>query len=115
MTTRLLTLLAISAAAALSFSNVQAKDSETSNSASGSRMSACSQEAKGLKGEERQKFMSKCLKANGASTSTKPEDKGSASHLAGQQNRMKACNAEAREKDLHGDERKAFMSKCLKG
>lgn len=31
-----------------------------------------------------------------------------------QQARMKACNAEAAKKDLHGDERKAFMSNCLK-
>jgi hypothetical protein len=40
-------------------------------------------------------------------------------HAAGaappQQNKMKACNAEAGKKDLHGDERRAFMSKCLKG
>jgi hypothetical protein len=31
-----------------------------------------------------------------------------------QQARMKACNVEAAKKDLHGDERKAFMSNCLK-
>lgn len=31
-----------------------------------------------------------------------------------QQNRMKACNAEAARKSLKGDERKAFMSACLK-
>jgi hypothetical protein len=34
--------------------------------------------------------------------------------LAGaQQERMKACNEEARKKDLHGEERKTFMSSCL--
>lgn len=34
--------------------------------------------------------------------------------LAGaQQDKMKACNAEAKEKDLKGDERKKFMSDCL--
>ena len=32
-----------------------------------------------------------------------------------QQERMKTCNAEAGEKKLAGDERKAFMSTCLKG
>ena len=32
-----------------------------------------------------------------------------------QQNRMKACNAEASKKQLKGDERRAFMSTCLKG
>lgn len=30
-----------------------------------------------------------------------------------QQDRMKACNAEAKEKALSGDKRKAFMSECL--
>lgn len=32
-----------------------------------------------------------------------------------QQNKMKTCNADAKTKDLKGDERKAFMSSCLKG
>ncbi|MBK4998624.1 phosphate starvation-inducible protein PsiF [Pseudomonas sp. S31] len=31
-----------------------------------------------------------------------------------QQQKMKTCNAEATEQTLKGDERKAFMSKCLK-
>lgn len=35
--------------------------------------------------------------------------------LTGQQLRMKNCNAEARAQALKGDERKAFMSTCLKG
>ena len=37
-----------------------------------------------------------------------PKDKPS------QQSRMKTCNAEAKAKSLKGDERKAFMSECLK-
>ena len=32
-----------------------------------------------------------------------------------QRNRMKTCNAEAAKKQLKGDERRAFMSACLKG
>jgi hypothetical protein len=32
-----------------------------------------------------------------------------------QQERMKSCNAQAGKKELKGDERKAFMSDCLKG
>jgi hypothetical protein len=32
-----------------------------------------------------------------------------------QQDRMKRCNAEAGEKALKGDDRRAFMSACLKG
>jgi hypothetical protein len=30
-----------------------------------------------------------------------------------QQDKMKACNADAKTKDLKGDERKAFMKECL--
>lgn len=30
-----------------------------------------------------------------------------------QQNKMKTCNADAKAKELKGDERKAFMSSCL--
>jgi hypothetical protein len=38
----------------------------------------------------------------------------SSSALAGpQQERMKMCNAEAKSKQLKGDERKAFMKECL--
>ena len=32
-----------------------------------------------------------------------------------QQNKMKTCNVEAGKKGLKGDERRAFMSTCLKG
>ena len=32
-----------------------------------------------------------------------------------QQNKMTTCNAEASTKTLKGDDRKAFMSSCLKG
>ncbi|HET9272908.1 MAG TPA: PsiF family protein [Methyloceanibacter sp.] len=47
--------------------------------------------------------MSKCLTA----------DSGDG-QLTAQQERMKSCNAQASKKELKGDERKAFMSKCLK-
>ncbi len=77
------------------------------------KMKACSAEAKakGLKGDERKKFMSECLKKSsedsGASTPA-TESKTT------QQEKMKACNAEAKTKGLKGDERKKFMSECLK-
>ena len=35
--------------------------------------------------------------------------------LTTQQERMKTCNADPKAKTLKGDERKAFMSACLKG
>ena len=39
---------------------------------------------------------------------TKAADKPS------QQNRMKTCNADAKSKGIKGEERRAFMSECLK-
>ena len=38
---------------------------------------------------------------------------GTAHAASGQQNKMKTCNAEAKTKELKGDERKAFMKTCL--
>ena len=65
----------------------------------------CSAETKGLKGEERERALAACQKEH--------EGEGGSSHP--QQNRMKACNVEAGRKELRGDERRAFMSSCLKG
>lgn len=65
---------------------------------------ACAREAKGLKGEERRDAIEACLKSHAHSNGS--------GHS--QQNRMKACNLEAGKKDLHGDERRAFMSSCLR-
>ena len=72
---------------------------------------ACAREAKGLKGEERKEAIEACLKSHEHS-----HDQVAASNGNGhsQQNRMKACNVEAGKKELHGDERRAFMSSCLK-
>ena len=63
------------------------------------KMAMCSKEADGKKGEERKTFMKECLSANKKDA---------------QQNKMKTCNAEAKETGKKGDERKAFMSECLK-
>ena len=68
------------------------------------RMKDCNERAAGKKGDERQQFMSACLKGEMGSTAQ-----------AKQQNKMKECNRQAGEKKLKGDERKAFMSGCLKG
>ena len=69
------------------------------------KMSTCSKDAaeKGLKGDERKKFMSECLK--GKTEAAAPMDP---------KNAMGACNKAAGEKTLKGDERKKFMSDCLK-
>jgi hypothetical protein len=74
------------------------------------RMKTCNVQAskKELKGDERQAFMSQCLKADSAK-------KGDGKELTAQQQKMKSCNAQAGKKQLKGDERKAFMSECLSG
>ena len=59
--------------------------------------------SKELKGDDRQAFMSRCLKGEGQ------EKK-----LTAQQEKMKACNIEASQKQLKGDARRQFMSECLR-
>ena len=68
------------------------------------KMSSCNKEAgdKKLAGDERKKFMSTCLSADGGKKMT-------------QQEKMGYCNKEAGAKNLKGDERQKFMSTCLKG
>ena len=80
------------------------------------KMARCSHESKGLKGDERHKFMSECLKGHPESAAQPKEAKNA--HAAAEESsphRMKACNDEAGRRELHGDERRAFMSSCLKG
>jgi hypothetical protein len=88
------------------------------------KMKGCNKEAKGMKGDERKAFMSKCLKkdytlkADGGSdtkATASAAAPAAAAAPATQQNKMKTCNADAKTKALKGAERKAFMSSCLKG
>ena len=67
------------------------------------KMKECNASAADKKGDERKAHMKECLSA-------KPANKGST-----QQEKMKSCNKEAGEKALKGDDRKKFMSGCLKG
>ena len=62
----------------------------------------CIAEARALKGAERERALEACKEGEGSG----------AGHS--QQNRMKACNVEAGRKELRGEERRAFMSSCLK-
>jgi hypothetical protein len=107
---------ACAAAAALIAFAAFAEEPTHKQGAQQSKFATCAHESKGLRGDEHQKFMSECLKGNdheGAprkdSTHRAADDTGS------QQNRMRTCNEEAGKKALHGDERRAFMSSCLKG
>lgn len=82
-----------------------------------SRFATCAHESKGLRGDDHQNFMSECLKGHGdaADEIRKDAPQRTASEASPQHHRMKACNDEAGKKNLHGDERRAFMSSCLKG
>jgi hypothetical protein len=68
------------------------------------RMQQCNADAKKQQfkdNDARQAFMSTCLKG-GAAPMT-------------QQEKMTYCNKQAADKAMKGDDRKAFMSKCLSG
>ena len=82
------------------------------------KMKLCNADAgaKKLKGGERKKFMSECLKGRVGEESARHEAGVLPTAAeASPHNRMKACNDEAGRQNLHGDERRAFMSTCLKG
>ncbi|OGS90751.1 MAG: PsiF repeat-containing protein [Gallionellales bacterium GWA2_60_18] len=92
------------------------------------KMKGCNEEARqmGVKGDERKAFMKKCLSkdyelkhaAAMMAPAAKPVAPATpatpAMPATTQQDRMKACNAEAKGKALMGDARKMFMSECLK-
>jgi hypothetical protein len=85
-------------------------------------MTECNAQARDrhLSGDERRHFMSDCLKAHPAAqdaaarSDTTPKSRPADGEHSGQGEKMKACNQEAAGKNLHGDERKQFMSQCLK-
>jgi hypothetical protein len=68
------------------------------------RMQQCNADAKKQQfkdNDARQAYMSSCLKGGGTPMT--------------QQEKMTACNKQASDKAMKGDDRKAFMSKCLSG
>jgi hypothetical protein len=108
--------IACAAAAALFVLPVRASDAEPKAGSQQSKFATCAHESKGLRGDEHQKFMSECLKGHSGDASARKESgPRAADETSSQQNRMRTCNEEAGRRDLHGDERRAFMSSCLKG
>ena len=80
----------------------------------------CKKEAKEkeLKGDERKVFMKSCVGDKDKKLeSTDATGKGAAdeSQRSDRREKMKNCSDEAREKGLKGDERRQFMSACVKG
>jgi hypothetical protein len=89
--------------------------------AAGEKMKGCNNEATGMKGEERNAFMQKCLSKDyelkrGAAMKApaKPATPAMPAAASTQQDKMRMCNADAKAKALMGAERKAFMGECLK-
>jgi hypothetical protein len=71
--------------------------------------------AKGLKGADYKSFMSTCASGSASATPAAAAAPAAAAKPMTQQEKMKACNADAKAKTLSGDARKSFMSSCLKG
>jgi len=108
---KFLALLAFAAFAATGAVAQQDKASpEKKLTAQQQRMKDCNAQAgeKSLKGDERKKFMSACLRGDSAAKAGSPP-------RTAQQEKMASCNKQAGEKKLKGAERKTFMSDCLKG
>lgn len=82
------------------------------------KMKTCNKDAKekAIKGDERKAFMKKCLsgKTSSAPATTTVAPVTTTAAPPTQQEKMKACNKDAKDKALKGDERKKFMSDCLK-
>ena len=79
-----------------------------------------------MKGDERKAFMKKCLSkeytlktdapaAAPDATAATPAAPATPATSPTQQDKMKMCNADAKAKGLKDNERKKFMSACLKG
>jgi hypothetical protein len=88
------------------------------------RTSECTAQAgdRKLTDDARKQFMTDCLKSASTSadagTVTAKAPRAHKSEEAGhssQTEKMKTCNQEATAKNLHKDDRRQFMSECLKG
>ncbi len=101
-----------------------AADEKTAHPSQTQRMTECNAQARErhLTADARRQFMSACLKGHATThedTSSTEKDSHSGpspdgKHHTTQGEKMKTCNQEASAKNLHGDERKTFMSHCLK-
>ena len=99
-----------------------AADETKPRSPQAQRMADCSAEArdKKLSGDARKEFMSTCLRGPasregaGKKADVTHRSKSADGGTPTQGERMKTCNQDATAKSLHGDERKQFMSLCLK-
>jgi hypothetical protein len=96
------------AALGMAFSLGMAHAEDKPKTAQQTKMTTCNADAKTkeLKGDERKTFMKTCLSA-------KAEAPAADDGKTAQQTKMVTCNKDATGKK--GDDRKKFMSECLKG
>ncbi|MDE2233922.1 MAG: phosphate starvation-inducible protein PsiF [Gammaproteobacteria bacterium] len=102
---------------------VHAQDIKT-KSPQQQKFADCSHKSKGLKGEEHKKFMHECLgndtRASNAAAASNgmdmkhPKSPDTNPGMMTSQQRMKACSTEAKNQNLKGNDRKAFMRDCMK-
>jgi hypothetical protein len=118
----LLAALAALAAVLLVAGLASAADGKRAQPPQTQRMKECNARAgeKHLAGDARKQFMSECLKANPEDRLTvekgsQPGKSTDGERRTTQGEKMKACNQEASAKNLRGDDRRHFMSECLKG
>jgi hypothetical protein len=88
----------------------EAKAPEAAKSGTGCEEKAVDKNGKKLAGAAKNSFIKKCEKDSPPAVAPKANNARSA-----QRQKMAACNKDAGEKKLKGEERKAFMSTCLKG
>jgi hypothetical protein len=113
-------LAAVAFAAALCTGSAFAADAKTPTPQQ-QKFGACAKDAhaKGLKGDEYKAYMSTCAKADSATPAAAapaaavPAVAAAPAKPMTQQEKMTACNADAKAKTLTGDDRKKFMSSCL--
>ncbi|MGH8292447.1 MAG: PsiF family protein [Gammaproteobacteria bacterium] len=85
------------------------------------KMANCAHANKGKKGDEYKRGMRECLHgksttgaAKNADPKAKAEEKKAEGMMTPAQEKMQACSAQAKDKQLKGKARTDFMSECLK-
>lgn len=118
---QLKTTLSLAMGFALAIGSVTAFAADTSKAgkpltAQQEKMKSCNAEAKtkALAGADRKAFMKTCLSGSSASAETTAAAPAPAAKMT-QQEKMKSCSTDAKDKKLKGADRKTFMSTCLKG
>ncbi|MDD5028316.1 MAG: PsiF family protein [Rhodoferax sp.] len=110
--------LSLSMGSALAAGEAAPAAAPAAKSAQHGKMATCNKDAGDKKGDERKAFMKDCLGAKPAAAApaaavTPAAAPAASDKRTAQQEKMKNCNKDAKDKALKGDARKAFMKNCL--